>query len=499
MRSSPLDLPPERFRALGHDLVDQMAELLEQMPTGPVRQGAGLTDVREALGRGSVPREGIEPGALLDETVELLRGHSLYNGHPRFFGFITSSAAPIGALAELIAATINQNVGGYSLSPMATEIEAQTVRWIAELVGMPKGSSGVLVSGGNMANIAGVWAARAHMLGGDVRARGIRDLPPLRIYASAATHTWIQKSADLSGIGTDAIRWIAIDDEERIRPDALREAIARDLAAGDRPMVIVGTAGSVSTGAIDPLGELASIAREHDIWFHVDGAYGAPAAMLPDAPHDLTALSRADSVAVDPHKWLYAPIEAGCILVRDPQLLRDAFSYHPPYYPDAIEDPDPPLYYHEWSPQNTRGFRALKIWLGLRQVGRSGYEQMIAEDIRLAKRMYEMAEAQEELEATSVGLSICTFRYVGKGYGLSGMTSQDELNALNKSIMERLQAEGRAFLTNAVINGDFLLRACIVNFRTGEEDVRALIEEVVRVGRDLIGKEEYETRHARER
>lgn len=482
MRSSPLDLTPEQFRSLGHDLIDQMAELLREIPAGPVTQGAGLADVRAALQNRGVPREGSDPHTLLDETVSLLRGHSLYNGHPRFFGFITSSAAPIGALAELIAATINQNVGGYSLSPMATEMEAQTVRWIAELVGMPAGSSGVLVSGGNMANIAGVWAARTNMLGGAVRSQGIRDLPPLRIYASAATHTWVQKAADLSGIGTNAIRWIAVDEKERIRPEDLRETLARDIAAGDRPVVIIGTAGSVSTGAIDPLGELASIADEHKIWFHVDGAYGAPAAMLPDAPGDLTALGRADSVAVDPHKWLYAPIEAGCILVRNPQVLRDAFSYHPPYYPDAIEDPDPPLYYHEWSPQNTRGFRALKIWLGLRQVGRSGYERMIAEDIRLARRMYEMAETHEELEAKSVGLSICTFRYVGNRE--NGARSQDELNALNKSIMERVQAEGRAFLTNAVIDGNYLLRACIVNFRTGEDDVRALIDEVVRVGRE---------------
>jgi glutamate/tyrosine decarboxylase-like PLP-dependent enzyme len=482
MRSSPLDLTPEQFRVLGHDLIDQMADLLREIPAGPVTQGAKLSDVREALQSRGVPREGSDPRTLLNETVSLLRGHSLYNGHPRFFGFITSSAAPIGALAELIAATINQNVGGYSLSPMATEMEAQTVRWIAELVGMPAGTSGVLVSGGNMANIAGVWAARTNVLGGAVRSQGIRSLPPLRIYASAATHTWVQKAADLSGIGTDAIRWISVDEKERIRPDDLRETIARDLASGDRPVVIIGTAGSVSTGAIDPLGELASVAREHKIWFHVDGAYGAPAAMLPDAPGDLKALSQADSIAIDPHKWLYAPIEAGCVLVRNPQVLRDAFSYHPPYYPDAIEDPDPPLYYHEWSPQNTRGFRALKIWLGLRQVGRSGYEQMIAEDIRLAKRMYEMADAHEELEAKSVGLSICTFRYLGKRDPV--VRSQDELNRLNKSIMERVQTEGKAFLTNAVIDGNYLLRACIVNFRTGEEDVRALIDEVVRVGRE---------------
>jgi len=487
MRSSPLDLSPEQFRTLGHHLVDQLAELLREMPRGPVTTGAGLTDVRDALGRRGMPREGSDPRALLDHAIELLRAHNLYNGHPRFYGFITSSAAPIGALAELIAATVNQNVGGYLLSPMATEIEAQTMRWIAELLGMPEGSGGVLVSGGNMANMVAVWTARAQALGTGIRERGIRELPPLRLYASGETHTWVQKAADLSGIGTDAIRWIAPDDRQRMDTGALRDALERDRAAGDRPLAIIGTAGSVSTGAIDPLGELAAIAREHGVWFHVDGAYGAPAAILPDAPDDLKALREADSVAVDPHKWLYAPLEAGCVIVRHPEMLRDAFSYHPPYYPDAVEEPDPPIYYHEWSPQNSRGFRALKVWLALQQVGRSGYERMIAEDVALAKRMFEMAAAHDELEAATLGLSIATFRYVGPEDRDTRAQRLEELNVLNKAIMERMQSEGRAFLTNAVIDDTYLLRACIVNFRTGEEDVRAVIDEVVRVGRELSG------------
>ena len=489
MRSSPLDLSPEQFRALGHHLIDQLAELLREMPQGPVTRGAEPADVRAALGRRGMPREGSDPRALLDHSLDLLRAHNLYNGHPRFYGFITSSAAPIGALAELIAATINQNVGGYLLSPMATEIEVQTIRWIAELLGMPEGSGGVLVSGGNMANMVGFWAARANALGNDIRERGVRELPPLRVYASGETHTWLQKAADLSGIGTDAIRWIATDGRQRIDTRALREAIERDRAAGDRPLAIIGTAGSVSTGAIDELGVLAAIAREHDVWFHVDGAYGAPAAMLPDAPDDLKALREADSVAVDPHKWLYAPLEAGCVIVRDPETLRNAFSYHPPYYPDAVEDPDPPVYYHEWSPQNSRGFRALKVWLALQQVGRAGYEQMIGEEIGLAKQMFELAGAHEELEAVTLGLSIATFRYVGREDRETRAERREELNALNKTIMERVQADGNAFLTNAVIDDTYLLRACIVNFRTGVDDVRALIDEVVRVGRALSSEQ----------
>jgi glutamate/tyrosine decarboxylase-like PLP-dependent enzyme len=485
MRSSPIDLSPEQFRTLGHKLIDQLADVLRHMPHGPVTQGAEPADARAALGKDAMPHNGAEPDAIIERAMTLLREHNLYNGHPRFFGFITSSAAPIGALGDLIAATINQNVGGYLLSPMATEIELQTARWIAELLGMPAGSGGVLVSGGNMANMVGIWAARRHMLGEEVRAKGIRELPRLRLYTSRQTHTWVEKAADLSGIGTDAIRWIETDDEQRMNVAALRKALESDLKQGERPIAIIGTAGSVSTGAIDPLREIAEVARAHGIWFHVDGAYGGPAAMLPDAPDDLKALRLADSVAVDPHKWMYAPIEAGCTLVRDPELLRNAFSFHPPYYPDAVEDPDPPAYFHEWSPQNTRGFRALKVWLAMQQVGRSGYERMIAEDIRLAGQMFELADAHEELEAVTLGLSIATFRYVGKADSGAPADRLEELNALNKAIMERLQSEGRVFLTNAVIDGKFVLRACIVNFRTGEDDVRATIDEVVQAGRAL--------------
>jgi glutamate/tyrosine decarboxylase-like PLP-dependent enzyme len=483
MRNSPLDLPPDEFRSLGHTLIDSMADVLAEMPAGAVTQGADVEDVRAALGRDSVPQNGSDARAILEDAVRLLRAHNLYNGHPRFFGFITASAAPIGAFAELIAATVNQNLGAHLLSPMATEIEAQTVRWIAQLLGMPAGSGGVLVSGGNMANMVGMWAARAAMLGEDVRRQGIATGPPLRIYASAATHTWVQKWADLSGIGTDGIRSIPADARERIQPAALRASIQRDSADGNRPLAVIGTAGSVSTGAIDPLRELSDIARENGLWFHVDGAYGAPAAMLPDASDDLRALALADSVAVDPHKWLYAPIEAGCTLVRDPRTLLNAFRWHPPYYPDVVEEPDPPIYYHEWSPQNTRGFRALKVWLALRQVGRRGYEEMIAEDIRLARLLHDLADAHPELEAATLGLSIATFRYVG-----AGGRDRDALNELNKQIMERVQSRGRAFLTNAVLDGTYLLRACIVNFRTGEEDVRALIDEVVEVGRDVAAR-----------
>jgi len=489
-RDAPIELAPEEFRRLGHRLVDRLADWLGEMPRGPVTRAADPAAVRAALGRADLPERGADPGKLLDEAAELVLGQSLFNGHPRFFGFITSSAAPIGALGDLLAASVNPNLGGWPLAPIATEIELQTVRWIAQLLGYPDDCGGLLVSGGNVANFVAFWAARKARADWDLRARGVAagGRAP-RLYASSETHTWVQKAADLSGFGTDAIRWIATDAQQRLRIDALRRAVAEDRAAGHLPMLVVGTGGSVSTGAIDPLGEIADLAREEGLWFHVDGAYGAPAAMLPEADPDLKALALADSVAVDPHKWLYAPLEAGCTLVRDRRLLREAFVFHPPYYPDVEPGDEAPVFFHELGPQNSRGFRALKVWLGLRQVGRAGYERMLRDDIALARRLHERADAHPDLEAVTCELSITTFRFVPaelRPRAAAGEAAVGEyLNALNRELVERLMREGEIFVSNAVVGDRYVLRACVVNFRTAAADVDAVVEVAARRGRQL--------------
>jgi glutamate/tyrosine decarboxylase-like PLP-dependent enzyme len=244
---------------------------------------------------------------------------------------------------------------------------------------------------------------------------------------------------------------------------------------------VIGTGGSVSTGAIDNLPEIAGICREEDLWFHVDGAYGGFAAMLPDASPELRALSEADSIAVDPHKWLYAPLEAGIALVRAPEKLREAFAYHPPYYHFGVEA----INYLDYGPQNSRGFRALKVWLALQQVGRKGYEQMLADDIRLAKQLYELVRKQPELEAFTQSLSISTFRYVPANLKSDMETNEEYLNQLNTELLTRLQNSGEAYISNAVIDGKFALRACIVNFRTSLADIEALPEIVLQIGREV--------------
>jgi aromatic-L-amino-acid/L-tryptophan decarboxylase len=483
-RAAPLEMTADAFRDAGHALVDQIAHWLETLPDGPVTRDESPAEVRRALNADAgLPESGTDVRLVLGEAAQLLFRHSLFNGHPRFFGYITSSPAPIGALGDLLASAVNPNVGAWRLAPLATEIEAQTVRWIAELIGVPVDTGGLLVSGGNMANFVCFLAARTAKTRTDVRTTGLRSLSgQLRVYASTETHTWIQKAADLFGLGTDAIRWIATDEQQRMNTDALEQQIVADTKSGDQPFLVVGTGGSVGTGVVDPLAEIAAICRRHDVWFHVDGAYGALAARVPGAPESLLGMTDADSIAVDPHKWLYAPLEAGCALVRRSADLLRTFSYHPSYFHFNDEVTN----YFDYGPQNSRGFRALKVWLALRLVGKSGYLKMIGDDIALARQLHALVQQHPEFEAMSQHLSITAFRYVPRDLRSAQQTPEVEgyLQRLNQEVLTRVERSGEAFLSNAMVAGRFALRACIVNFRTSLADIEALPPLLSRIGRE---------------
>ncbi len=476
-RDAPLEMSSEEFRALGRALVDRIAGFLDSLPGRPVTPAETPAEVRKILGGAGLPAAGSPAALLLDETADLLFEHSLFNGHPGFLAYITSSAAPLGALGDLLAAAVNANCGAFGLSPVATEVELQTVRWIAELIGYP-GDGGILVSGGNMANFVAFVAAR-RAKEPEVREKGIDPARVrLRAYTSAETHTWIQKAADLFGLGTEAIRWIPVDANQRMDAAALESAIVEDERRGDRPFLVVGTAGSVGTGAIDPLPEIAAIAGRHGCWFHVDGAYGALAAALPDASADLKGLALADSVAVDPHKWLYTPVEAGCTLVRSREALRDAFSYRPPYY--RFERDEETTNFFELGPQNSRAFRALKVWLGLRRTGRDGAVRMMADDCALAGVLAERVKKTPGLELLTLGLSIATFRHVPEG-----MSDPKAIDDWNERLLAAIQEDGRFYLSNAIVGGKFALRACVVNFRTTRKEMEALPGVVVELAKAL--------------
>ncbi len=480
-RAAPLNISGDAFRALGHALVEEIADFYDSLPSRALTQDQTPTDVRELLGETGLPEHGTDAGELLRSFAPLFFDRSLHNGHPAYLGYISAAAAPIGALGDLLAAAVNSNVGAWGLSPVASEIEKQTIRWLAELIGYP-GHAGIMVSGGNMANMTGFWAARRAKASWPIRERGIYgDTRPLTVYVSNATHTWIEKAADLSGIGTANVRWIETDAEDRMRLDVLESQLRADRSAGKLPFLVVGTCGTVGTGAVDPLPAIAEIAKREMLWFHVDGAYGAPAAALPEADDDIRGLSLADSVALDPHKWLYAPLEAACTLVSNASHLADAFSFRPPYYRFETDDDDPRVNFYEYGVQNSRGFRALKVWLALRTVGRSGYIEMFRDDIALAKRLHEAADAHPELEAFTCKLSITTFRYRPRDREVTAAY----LNELNETLLLRLQAGGEIYVSNAVIDDRVLLRSCVVNFRTTAQDIDSVVDCVVRVGREV--------------
>lgn len=485
-RRAAIELSPEQFREMGHRLVDQVAEMWETIRDRPVTPAPEPSDIRKLIGSPRpLPMDGADPKQLIENITSVLMNNSLYNGHPGFWGYVTAGPAPLGILADFLAAAVNPNCGGWTLSPVGSEVEAQSVQWIAELIGYPTGCGGLLVSGGNMANYVGFLAARVAKADWDVREKGLASptAKKLIVYCSAETHTWVQKTADLFGLGTDSIRWIPTDSKLRMDTTALRTQIESDLSFGLKPFFVVGTAGSVSTGAVDPLYEIAAICRKYDLWFHVDGAYGGFAAKANGVPTDLKGLSEADSVAVDPHKWLYMPLEAGCALVRDRETMIEAFSYHPPYYhfdPERVN-------YVDFGMQNSRGFRALKIWLTLQQVGRAGYLKMIEDDIQLSKAMFQEVQKHAELEPFTQGLSIATFRFVPSDLKASSGDPEtlEYLNKLNEEIMLAIEKSGKAFVSPARLDGVFVLRACIVNFRTSIEDVRAFPELVCRLGREV--------------
>lgn len=480
-RKAPIEINANEFKGIAHELIQKIIDFNGSIEKKAVTKGETPQQIQELLKNHSFSEKGASASELMSITADLLFDHSLFNGHPKFMGYITASAAPIAALSDLLASSVNSNVGAYILSPIATEIEKQVVKWLSEFIGVSSNYGGILVSGGNMANFTAFLAARNAHAPEDFKENGFSNSSQkLMIYCSKTTHTWIEKAAILFGHGSNSIRWISADVNNKMDIDALEVAVKNDLEIGHQPFMVVGTAGDVSTGAVDNLAEIASICRSHRLWFHVDGAYGVPAAIIPEMKTIFEGLKDADSIALDPHKWLYSSLEAGCTLVKNPQHLVDAYGSHPEYYNFSVENFE--QNYYEYGLQNSRGFKALKVWVMLQQVGRSGYIEMINDDIQLSKLMFEMASNNTHLEAVTQNLSITTFRYVPPNMNHEIEINKSYLNELNETINNNLQRGGKMFLSHAIINDIYCLRSCIVNFRTSKKDIEEIIDLVVEEG-----------------
>lgn len=488
-RDSALEIKKEEFKSIGYQLIDKIAGFLDTIDEKPVTLGEGPQALQKLLGVSSLPDNGTDAKDIISNATDLLMDHSLLNGHPKFMGYITSSPAPIGMLADLLAASVNPNVGAHILSPMATEIEKQTVQWLAEFIGVGPDYGGILVSGGNMANFTAFLAARTAKAPKNIKEDGLTSTSKkLLIYCSKTTHTWVEKAAILFGHGSKSTRWIPTDASNKMDNDLLEKAIKKDLKDGHQPFMIVGTAGDVSTGVVDNLNGIASICKTYDLWFHIDGAYGIPAAIVPELKQIFQGIKEADSLALDPHKWLYSPLEAGCTLVKNPKHLTDTYSSHPEYYNFSKNEQGTAQNFYEYGLQNSRGFRALKVWMALKQLGRNGYLKIIREDIELSQLFFQLAVIHEELEAITQNLSITTLRYVPLGYGDKSDGNEKYLNTLNEALLDKLQLGGQVFLSNAIVNHKYCLRGCIVNFRTSKKDIEEIIEIIVREGKEMHQK-----------
>ena len=476
------DLSPEEVRRLGYLAADAVAAHREGLLANPV---FGKVGDQAALFEERLPETGIPLEEVVTFVRERVMPRPMGNSHPRFFGFINATADPIGIAADYLAAAMNPNCWGGDHA--AIHVEHRVMAWIAEILGYPPNAEGILVSGGSMANFTALAAARRAMTPGNVREDGLagEGRPRLAVYASDQVHHCVDKAVDLLGLGTKSLRRIPTDGQFRMRMDLLREAISRDRQAGLLPAIVVGNAGTVNTGAVDPLEQIADLCRDEGLWFHADGAYGAMAMISSKLAPLFSGLSRADSIAADPHKWLYVPYEAGATLVKEPGRLRDTFRKFPEYLASDPESPFPgPAWFAERGVELSRGFKALKVWMGLKVHGRAGYAAAIERDVALARFLSDAVDAHPDFERLSEPvLSIANFRYRPAGASLS----EEDLDRLNRRIVNRLVGDGSFFLAPTVLKGKTALRAAIVNFRTTEEDLTFLLDEAARIGRELRG------------
>lgn len=466
-------------QALSHRILDDAVAHLRDVRERPVWREMPA-EVREFF-RAPLPREGMPLASVYHDLSEKLMPYPMGNIHPRFWSWYMGSGSFTGALGEFLAAIQGSNLGGGSHA--AALMDQQVVGWCKQMVGLPETASGTLTSGGSMANLIGLTVARNVKAGIDVREQGVAAIPaPLRFYGSDQLHSCHRKAVEALGLGNRALRRIPTDLSLRIDLSALRHALAEDRAAGFRPACIIGTAGTVNTGAIDDLQALAAIAAEEGLWFHVDGCIGALVAMAPRNASLVAGIERADSVALDPHKWLHAPFEAGCALVRDAAAHRGAFAVHPEYLESKPRGLASGEWLHDYGLQTSRGFKALKIWMMMREHGAAAFGRLIDQNIAQAHYLEGLIARTSELELTApVSLNIVCFRHRAPGL------DADAQRRFNTEIMLRLQEEGTAALSDTTVAGQHCLRVAINNHRTQRADLELLVRETLRLGAALQG------------
>lgn len=467
------------FQALGHRMVDDMLATFQGLGEAPAWQP--MPEAAKARLREPLPQEEGDAATVYEAFKRDVLPYPNGNLHPRFWGWVQGTGTPLGMLADMLAAGMNPHLAGFEQS--AVKVEEQVLDWLKELLGYPAQASGILTSGGSMANLLGLAVARQAKAPWDLREEGFQGpgRPRMLVYGSTETHSWAQKACELLGLGNRSLRRIPVDAEFRIDLPELAAAIGRDRAAGHLPFCILGTAGTVNTGAIDDLSALAALARQQGLWFHVDGAFGALAALSPAHRSLVAGLEQADSIAFDLHKWMYLPFEAGCVLMRDSEQHRATFALSPSYLsPSGRGVSASPLKFADLGYELTRGFKALKVWMAIKTHGAQLLGTLVAQNIAQAQYVQARVEADPELELLApVPLNVVCFRYTAAGF------SEAQLDALNQELVLRIQESGLAVASSTRIGGRFALRLAITNHRSRTEDFDRFLDATLALGREL--------------
>lgn len=482
------DLSPEEFRKLGYRAIDMMADYYAELRDKPVFAPYTSEQVEEVF-REPLPEQGQDPFRVLEEWERKVLPYATHLGSPRYFGFVNGSGSMIGTLADALAASINMNPGAWKPAPSATEVERRTIAWLAELIAYPNDCGGLFTSGGTMANFTAVLTALRNTAGFDTTMEGLQSSQrPGRytIYMSDHEgHVSIKRVADLLNLGRQAVRLVKSQDDFRMDPEDLERVLDEDIENGDVPFCVVGQVGSINVGAIDPLEDIARICHERGIWFHADGACGAVGAMLPEKQALYRGLELADSVTLDPHKWLYIPYECGCVLVRDPEKLRRSFSMTAPYLRGSLPTEYTGLDYLEYGPQMSRGFRALKVWMTLKHYGADGYRKLLRQNIACAEHLDRLVRASEDFEAIhEPGLFIYSFRYAPASEA-DRLQVDSYLDDLNQQIADAIQLSGTAFIMSSKIRGSVVLRLSICSHRTTQADMNQVFGKLAELGGEV--------------
>jgi aromatic-L-amino-acid decarboxylase len=467
----------EALRKLGHRMIDDMFSYLENVGERPVWQ-AIPPEVKEAFAE-PVPEEPQGANSAYEQFRSNILPYPTGNIHPRFWAWVSGSGSAGGMLAELLSGAMNSS--GHGGDHAAVYVERQVISWLKQALGYPGEASGLLVGGGSMANFVGLAVARNAKAGWNVKTKGLANDPPLSVYCSTEAHSSIVKAVELLGLGSDGLHQVEVDSNFRIRLDCLRRAIAADRACGRRPICVVGNAGTVNSGAIDDLTGLADLCVEENLWFHVDGAFGAIPAISPRLRPLLRGMERADSLAFDLHKWMYMPYEVGCALVRFPEHHRDTFGFGAEYLKSQTRGlAGGPEWFSHYGLELSRGFRALKVWFSLKEHGLQTYRSLVEQNVSQVRYLGEMIAGDRRLELLApIPLNVVCFRYRGD------LEDEASLKNVNQEILLRLQETGIAAPSATVIGERFAIRVANVNHRTRREDFEILVREVIRMGDEI--------------